>query len=209
VKALLQSLPLVGKAFQDVTPAEVKAFWRFMQDHFGTSVINKGNAVEMQLVATALSTIGVQSRDTFLKRFTTTIGDRIYMPFEVGKPGNGHDLWNQIVVCVHEHQHVIQHEREGLLYEASYITDRAARAKWEAEAFTCNVEVHFWRYGKIPSTRELAERLNSYGCRAADVDVTAQSLALAAASVRRGAVVNESSRIAIGWLNKHLGRLRK
>ena len=41
MKGYLQSLPVVGKIFLDAQPEEVWAFWRFMQDHFRTSVINK------------------------------------------------------------------------------------------------------------------------------------------------------------------------
>ena len=35
----------------------------------------------------------------FLQNFTTTIGRRIYTPFEVGSPKGGWDLWHQIVIC--------------------------------------------------------------------------------------------------------------
>jgi hypothetical protein len=45
----------------DVQPAEVWAFWRFMQAHFGTVVINKRDALEMQLVAQALDALGRES----------------------------------------------------------------------------------------------------------------------------------------------------
>ena len=86
MKGYLQSLPVVGKIFLDVKPEEVWAFWRFMQDHFRTSVINKSSALEMQLVARGLEALGVQSKERFLKNFTTTIGRRIYTPFEVGSP---------------------------------------------------------------------------------------------------------------------------
>ena len=96
MKGYLQSLPVVGKIFLDVQPEEVWAFWRFMQDHFRTSVINKRSALEMQLVARGLEALGIQSKDRFLKNFTTTIGRRIYTPFEVGSPKGGWDLWQQI-----------------------------------------------------------------------------------------------------------------
>jgi len=94
MKGYLQSLPVVGKIFLDVKPEEVWAFWRFMQDHFRTSVINKSSALEMQLVARGLEALGVQSKERFLKNFTTTIGRRIYTPFEIGSPKGGWDLWH-------------------------------------------------------------------------------------------------------------------
>lgn len=208
MKGFLQSLPVVGKVFVDIQPEEVWAFWRFMQDHYRTTVVNKRDALEMQLVAQALDALGIQSRDRFLRNFTTTLGRRIYTPFEVGSPRGGWDLWSQVVICVHEHQHVVQHDREGLSFEVSYLADRAARARWEAEAYRSNLELHFWRYGTTPSARRIAEVLSDYGCRPEDVDVAAKSLALSAVSVRKGAVINEATHVALGWLDEHVPRLR-
>lgn len=208
MKGFLQSLPVVGKVFVDMQPEEVWAFWRFMQDHYRTTVVNKRDALEMQLVAQALDALGIQSRDRFLRNFTTTLGRRIYTPFEVGSPRGGWDLWSQVVICVHEHQHVVQHNREGLSFEVSYLADRAARARWEAEAYRSNLELHFWRYGTTPSARRIAEVLGDYGCRPEDVDVAAKSLALSAVSIRKGAVINEATHVALGWLDEHVPRLR-
>ncbi len=208
MKGFLQSLPVVGKVFVDIQPEEVWAFWRFMQDHYRTTVVNKRDALEMQLVAQALDALGIQSRDRFLRNFTTTLGRRIYTPFEVGSPRGGWDLWSQVIICVHEHQHVVQHDREGLSFEVSYLADRAARARWEAEAYRSNLELHFWRYGTTPSARRIAEVLGDYGCRPEDVDVAAKSLALSAVSIRKGAVINEATHVALGWLDEHVPRLR-
>ncbi len=208
MKGFLQSLPVVGRVFFDVRPEEVWAFWRFMQDHFRTTALNKRDALEMQLVAQALDALGIQSRYRFLRNFTTTIGRRIYTPFEVGVPRGGWDLWSQIVVCVHEHQHIVQHDREGLSFEVSYLADRAARGRWETEAYRSNLELHFWRYGTTPSALRLAEVLSDYGCRPEDVEVAAKSLALSAVSVRKGAVLNEATHVALRWLDEHLPRLR-
>ena len=208
MKGFLQSLPVVGKVFIDIQPEQVWAFWRFMQDHYRTTVVNKRDALEMQLVAEALDALGIQSRDRFLRNFTTTLGRRIYTPFEVGSPRGGWDLWSQVVICVHEHQHVVQHDREGLSFEVSYLADRAARARWEAEAYRSNLELHFWRYGTTPSARRIAEVLGDYGCRPEDVDVAAKSLALSAVSIRKGAVINEATHVALGWLDEHVPRLR-
>ena len=208
MKGFLQSLPVVGKVFVDIQPEEVWAFWRFMQDHYRTTVVNKRDALEMQLVAQALDALGIQSRERFLRNFTTTLVRRIYTPFEVGSPRGGWDLWSQVVICVHEHQHVVQHDREGLSFEVSYLADRAARARWEAEAYRSNLELHFWRYGTTPSARRMAEVLSDYGCRPEDVDVAAKSLALSAVSIRKGAVINEATHVALGWLDEHVPRLR-
>ena len=88
---------------------------------------------------------------------------------------------------MHEHQHVVQHDREGLAYEVSYLADRAARARWEAEAYRSNLELQFWRTGTTPSAQRTASVLKDYGCRDGDIEVTAKSLALSALSVKKGA----------------------
>lgn len=99
-------------------------------------------------------------------------------------------------------------DRDGLSFEVSYLADRAARARFEAEAYRCNLEMHFWRYGTTPSARRLAELLRDYGCREEDVDVAAHSLALANVSIRQGAVFNEATRAALDWLDANAARLR-
>ncbi|MCL2726569.1 MAG: hypothetical protein FWD69_19285 [Polyangiaceae bacterium] len=195
--------------FLDVQPEEVWAFWRFMQEHFTTTVVNKSSALEMQAVAQALDTLGIVHRDRFLKDFTTTIGRRIYTPFEVGSPKAGWDLWNQIVVCVHEHQHVAQLDREGYAFAVSYLANRAARGRWETEAYRTSMELSFWRYGTTaPLASVLANNLLDYGCSPEDVEVADKELALSAVSIRNGAILNEATHVALGWLNEHLSRLR-
>lgn len=193
---------------RDLQPYEVLAFWRHMQERFETVTVRKADAVEMKVVADVLDALGILNKEHFLQNFTTTIGRKIYAPFDVGAPNDTWDLWDQIVVCVHEHQHVVQHDREGLSFEVSYLADRAARARFEAEAYRCNLEMHFWRYGTTPSARRLAELLRDYGCREEDVDVTAHSLALANVSIRQGAVFNEATRAALDWLDANAARLR-
>ena len=62
---------------------------------------------------------------------------------------------------------------------------------------------------ELEGKRPLAELLHDYGCRPEDVEIAAHSLALANVSVRRGAVLNESTRAALDWLDVHAARLRR
>jgi len=167
----------------------VREFWRQMTRAYGTRVIdNEGE---------------------FLRRYTTTIGKRIYTPFDVGMPHEHYDLWGQITVCVHEHQHVEQLLRDGWLkFAGRYLVSSAARAAYEAEAFRSNMELHFWRFGEIPNLRLLAKGLEHYGCDQNDIDMAERMLELSAATVRRGGVVNRSSQKAISWLERHAPELK-
>ena len=101
--------PLAGTEASEL----VRAFWEFMPHEYGTRAIAKANAVEMKLAAQALGLMGVLDAEAFLRDYTTTIGRRIYVPFEPGREDGGWSLWGQLAVCVHEHQHVAPAQRSG------------------------------------------------------------------------------------------------
>jgi hypothetical protein len=187
----------------------VRDFWKQMTRAYGTRVIDKRSAWGMRLVGMFLARIDVLDESDFLRRYTTTIGKRIYTPFDVGVPHEHYGLWNQITVCVHEHQHVEQLLRDGWLkFAGRYLVSSAARAAYEAEAFRCNMELHFWRFGEVPDLKRLARRLEHYGCDWADIDMAARMLELSAATVRRGGIVNRASQKAISWLERHAPELK-
>jgi hypothetical protein len=190
-----------------LTSGDAAGLWAHMTDHFGTRVIDKSEAVEMRLIARLLDALRIVDRERFLSNFATTIGRRIYLPFQIGR-GDEADLWHQIVLCAHEHQHVAQHDRQGLRFELGYLTDRATRARLEAEAYRCHLELHYWRWGTLPDARELAERLGSYGCRPEDIDLAERMLRIWAVPIRHGAVLGEASQVAIAWLDEHVPHLR-
>jgi hypothetical protein len=188
-------------------PADVRAFWDYMTAHYGTSVLNKQDALEMRLVARLLGALGIVDRDSFLQQFTTTIGRRIYIPFTIGDAATL-DLWSQLILCVHEHQHVVQHDQLGLRYELTYVTSKPRRARYEAEAYRSELELAAWRGRPSPNPHQLALMLSSYGVDDADRAMAARLFASWDVSIRHGAVLGEASRIAIAWLNQHLPHLQ-
>lgn len=191
------------------TPAQVRAFYAHMLNRFGASVINKQSAVEMRGVALLLSQLGILDQDAFLKRFATTVGHRIYVPFQVGEPQDGWSLWSQIAVCAHECQHIVQYDRyRPLGFAWQYVATTAGRARLEAEAYRCQLELHFWRTGEILPAHEVAASLQHYGVSDADVKTAETMLRVSGESVRRGAIVNRASAVAIDWLNQHAPELR-
>jgi len=192
---------------RELTGADVRALWRAMNEHYGTRVIDKSDATEMRLVARVLDLLGIVDREQFLSRYATTIARRIYVPFQVGE-GDAHALWSQVVLCAHEHQHVVQHDRRGLTYEWSYLTSSEARARFEAEAYRCYLELEFWRRGALPSIDELARKLAGYGCDQGDIDLAAKMLRIWAVPIRQGVVLGEASRAVIDWLDAHVPHIR-
>jgi len=190
------------------SPAQVIAFWNAMCERYGTRIIDKSSAIEMKLVGWFLERLGVIDAARFRERFTTTIGRRIYVPFTPGTATAVHDLWSQMVTCVHEHQHVEQLERDGAVtFSLRYLARPTARAAYEADAYRCHLELEHWHTGQIPSPRELAERLRAYRVREADLEFAETSLIAAARMVRAGGFLTPAAKVAIAWLRAHAPEL--
>jgi len=192
-----------------LTPTQVATFWQYMTHRFDASIIDKRNAVEMQLVSRLLDSIGIVDKDAFLQHFATTIGRRIYVPFEIGIPTVNWSLWGQIMVCTHECQHIVQYDQLGpIKFAWKYTTNSAGRTRLEAEAYRCQLELNFWRTGQLLSADDLASSLKSYGVTDTDLEVAETFLRISGESVCRGAVINPTSRVAIDWLNVNAPEIR-
>ncbi len=184
------------------TPDLVRGLWAAMAHRWGTRAVSKADSAQMRALSKLLDAIGVLDATSFMRRYTTVVGRTIYCPFELGVPSASHPLWAQLVVGVHEHQHVVQLEREGRVgYSVRYVASRSARATWEAEAYTCNLELHWWRYGVVRDASELARRLQDYGLGRRDVEAAEAVLRGANEQIARGEVVTEAGRFALDWLD--------
>ncbi len=190
------------------TPDEVRSFWKYMQKHYGTKVVSKASSKQMKAIAWALNLLGITDKKAFMERFVTTIGRTIYVPFDIGCHHEHWDRWQHATVCVHEHQHVEQLKRDGWKFKWRYLTSKAKRAIYEAEAYRSNFEMYFWRYGELPNARKRAEMLRHYGCSNKDIDVVEKYLALSSETIKRGGIVNRATAVAMRWLNQYLPRLR-
>jgi hypothetical protein len=191
------------------TPDVVRAFWKHMNDSFDARVIPKAGAVEMRAAAWALELMGITDASGFLKRFATTVGRRIYVPFTVGEPAERWDLWHQIEVGAHEHQHIAQSDREGSVRFAwQYLRDEAARARYEAEARSVNLELHFWRFGKLPSVAEWVKNLEQFGLSEGHIATVRVILESRAQTIVRGGVYTNAGKAAITWLSENAPELR-
>jgi hypothetical protein len=191
------------------TPELVRDFWKHMNDSFGAHTISKADAVEMRASGWALELMGVLDASAFLKRFASTVGRRVYVPFTVGEPAERWPLWHQIEVGAHEHQHVAQSDREGAARFAwQYLRDPAARARYEAEARSVNLEVHFWRFGRLPPAAEWVTNLEHFGLSAEHIATVRVILESRAQTILRGGVFTEAGRAAIAWLSGNAPQLR-
>lgn len=189
----------------DLSAQDTCAFWDHMCEAFGTRVIQKDQAWEMRASGRVLGALGVMPREVFMGRYTTVWGRRLYPCFEVGQ-GDAHARWGQVVVCVHEHQHVVQFQRQGFgLYAARYMADSRFRASMEAEAYLTQLELNFWRNGVMPDAARLANGLESYGCRPGDVRHARRVLEDGARALEGGARgLTRANQWALSWFGRFL-----
>ena len=191
-----------------ITAKIVKSLWGSMEKKFGSSTMQKDDSLLMAAIAEFLSFAGIpgmQEKEKFLHGFVTTLGKRIYIPFLVGDTSTGWDLWSQIKVCVHEHQHIIQGGRDGwITFGKRYLTSSTHRAAYEAEAYGCDMEMEYWRTGNMLDPAELANKLIGYGCSKEDAEMAHKILGIRADMLVNGGIENMSSIIAIEFLDSML-----
>jgi hypothetical protein len=176
--------------------------WDHMTAHYGSRVAKK-DAPEMQLVAHALEEMGILDAEDFLRRYATTLGRTIYLPFEIGVGGEL-ELGRQIRLCAHEHQHVIQYLEGGPKFAWEYLSDSARRGYYEADALRATMELHFWLHDEVQNTLQLAEGLANYGCSPQDIIVCAKANLMVSKVVEQGGVGSDAGKTAIEWLDSHV-----
>ena len=202
-----------------LTPELVRTFWLAHTTQFKASVKKKDQSTLMQDVAKVLGELKIQDPWVFLKDFVTTLsfgplgGNTIYVPFEIGDESTGWTLWNQIRVCTHECQHLVQAEREGWAeFDVKYVTSSSCRAGYEAEAFGSEIELEHWRSDKFDIDQFVQYRpnvLQLYSCSDADIQTAREILTARAMVTKQGAVECKSALIAIGWLNTYVPDLQE
>lgn len=182
---------------KELTPKMVIDFWEYMTKEYNTQVIDKNSAKEMRWVASILHLLGIVKKRDFLNKFSTTLGNKIYIPFTIGV-GDSNELENQVAICVHEHMHVLQ-DRKDWRYKLRYLTNSAHRAHYEADAYRSNMEMHWWYKGKLLNPKMLAGKLRHYNCSSADIKVCERNLRISAEMVKRGGIASPVSKVAIRW----------
>ena len=209
MKTMIGEIPRQNQPMNP-TPEEVRKFWDHMSSKYGTRVIKHSNSILMKAISLLLRRMRVPDVTEFLKNYAITLGKNIYVPFEIGVPYKNFDLMEQMICCVHEHTHVDQIRKIGKFkFYLRYAFNSAKRARFEADAYRANMEMHFWRFGTIRDVRKLAGILKNYGCSSSDRKYVENFLAISAETVSRGGVINRSSQTAIRWLNKHAPHLSR
>lgn len=191
----------------NLTPALVRAYWQHMHGLYGTRVVPKASSGFMSATGALLGALGVLDKQSFMSRYTTTVGSTIYTPFEIG--GTDRSLAGQVELGAHEHQHVVVRNRLGAVkYDVAYVVDHAARTEIEVECYTTSLEVNHMLncFDSLETlqqqARTFAGLLRDYGCNAEDVLVAEVCLLGAVESVFEGGVVTEVGLETAAWLRR-------
>ncbi len=137
-----------------------------MAREYRFTVVPKASAWEARAAGSVLAALGIQDRDTFLRKYVTTVGRRIYVPFTVGVAQEGWSLLAQLAVVAHECTHLEQEDRDGWWYSWNYLTNTRKRAAYEVQGYRTTMEVEWTLTGE---TGWDPEGLRTYGCSAQDV----------------------------------------
>lgn len=184
----------------DINPQYVESFWAYMDNEYDSETERKSKSSFMKMIGWFLDVIGVQDKNMFMNDYATTIKRKIYVPFFVG--GNELTLIQQVMICVHEHQHIEQYNRLKGKYTMGYLFNSHKRALYEAEAYSTNIEIYYWLTGRIMNTKELANKLKEYGCNDDDIKVAKKVLDETVTNVINGKYMHKSTLIALEELKK-------
>ncbi len=185
---------------KEITKTEVVDFYRHMTVRFGTKIIDKQSSIIMKIIGCIFQLFRVMTYEEFMNNFITTLGKRIYVPFTVGKKCQ-FSLWEQIKVCLHEHEHVSQSNKDWL-YPVKYLLSSRYRMICEAEAYSTAMEIDWW-YCKGGSTQVYTKLLKKY-LLTEKLIAEAEKIMLARwEAAKRGEISRGAMQIALTWLEDH------
>jgi hypothetical protein len=177
-----------------LTKDDVGAFWADMTAHYGVRVVTKSSSWLMHVLALILSILRIVDKKKFLTRFATVLGKTVYIPAELGTPADGWSLLSQVVICIHECQHIVQRQRLGnIRYTCRYLFSSLGRAELEAEAYKCKHQFYHLMLNRDISPEGVLKSLRSYGLSDADLTGTAYYL------TDMTTPINESTTYALMW----------
>ena len=184
-----------------ITPDLVKRFWAEALEKFDASSVDKDDSTFMKAIGGFLDAIGILDKKDFLERFTTTIFKTIYRPFKIGDANSEYSLWEQMSVLVHELVHVEQYKADPFGFPFAYVANKSARAQYEAEAYSADLEMHYWMHGHLYDVKSRAANLQYYGLEQEHIDYAASYLESIGMTIENSdAAVNPVAAWAMDWL---------
>lgn len=186
---------------QELTSDIVTDIWAKMAKAHSAKLFSKESKLEMRIIATALATMGIVDEQAFLKKYTTTLMRRIYLPFALGTSDVSY--LSQVRLCAHEFQHIVQFQRWGLDFMAKYLRSSAKRAAYECEALRAGMEVHFFLTSGMQDPHRLALKLEAYACSPDDILFAEKNLEMSANFIQAGGISTEAAKEVLNLLSDH------
>ena len=169
-----------------------------MSAKFMTRIVKRGDSLEFEIIRAAIKKLGFDVED-YIGKYSFTIGPLIYLADR-----HTEDPAKMIEIVVHEVQHVVQFQKHGLGFAYLYITEPEARAKYEAQAYSAQCEVHHAITGEVLDLKSLVFPMEqpAYRLSAEHIKLAHDVMEVRATQAKAGVYTGESSRFAIDWL-KH------
>jgi hypothetical protein len=170
---------------------------------FGAKIIHKEDSTSMMAVAIGMDVgrlfgaKGIAPAADFMSKFTTTIGNRIYMPAVHRSPPD-----RFVEVATHEFEHVDQWNRAHVEMPWLYLTEPEARVHYEADAYAAGLAITYWLTGLLPADtveHAVALLVGSYHLRPEDANLATDLLRSHVASIKSGLAMSKAARVAIEW----------
>lgn len=187
-----------------VTEEMVVATWNHLEHHYGSRRLNKADSQDMELVARFLHQMGIVDHLKFMEKYTTTIEEVIYVPFEVGN-ARSMPLDRQLQICLHEHQHVHQWREGRGLFILQYVSDPDLRAAFEAEAMQVNLELDYWLNRSNRHHEAWVNKLKDYALKDEHLATVVKRLDMAYRTISKGGISTDVGRFIIPWLIENYG----
>lgn len=178
------------------------ALVRHLERVFNARVAQRTDAPEYQLVRHVVeaATQGRVDIEELLEHYSQTIGPLVYLA-----PAHTKDPDLLMSVVVHEMQHVVQFDRDGLRMTWLYIAETEGRATYEAKAYSSQIEWGHARFGIVPTLAELTLPLEgaAYMLDADDIKLARGLLVQRATAASHGHYAGASALEAISWAKQH------
>ncbi len=182
----------------NITSQVVKDYFEELSTK-GIKIVYKKRSYFIKLIAWFLNFFRILSKEIFMNYFSTTIGNTIYTNFKTGDPL--YSFVSQLFLAAHEHTHVLQYRKEKFIFFLKYIFSSSSRAKYEAEAYTANIELHYFLFKEIIDVNYFADSLKYYKCSKKDIEKAINILNKNISLIKEGKIISESSKEIIAWLN--------
>jgi hypothetical protein len=184
-----------------------------MSHHFNSRLAQKETEALRCIASLMLESPKFKGKSDYLVNTPMSFDNTIHVPFIIGEEEPYWPAWLQVRTCVHEHQHILQGQKEGwAIRDIHYLTKSAFRAQYEAEAYACDMQLEFWRLGASFSFYKFIDErsliLRSYGCGPNDIRKAQKYLRDCTEKIVKGELENPPVKKAIEWLDQNAPGLK-